>query len=365
MSRVQDLSGLVVSIVAWRSADLTIDCLRSIAAELRRESFETPTRGPDAASAPPEGSDGGAQLPLVVVVDNDSRDGTAERVERAIQDEGWGRWARLVRAPRNGGFAYGNNVAIRAALSERPALRYVQLLNPDTLVRPAAFRILIDFLDSHPGVGIAGGRSEFPDATPQICCFRLPSLLNEFSGYLGLGMVDRLLGRWVTLLGLPSEPMPVGWVSGAHMLIRREVLDTIGLMDEGYFLYFEETDFTLRAHRAGWGCWHVPASRIVHLVGQSSAVTAWAPRPNRLPVYWFDSRRRYFVLNHGRVYAVLTDLAVIFACVLNFTRSWLQRREPQIARDFIGDLLRHGAIRRGEAAVGPQEAARRLHRTAL
>lgn len=357
MNHAQDLSGLAVSIVAWRTADLTIDCLRSIAAELRRDTIEAPAGGPDPGSDPADSGGEAPRLPLVVVVDNASGDGTAERIERAIEDEGWGRWARLVRAPRNGGFAYGNNVAIRAALNERPALQYVHLLNPDTLVRPSAFRILIDFLDAHPDVGIAGGRSEDPDTTPQHCCFRLPSLLSEFSGYLGFGLVGRLLRRWVTSIDPPSEPIPVGWVSGAHMLVRREVLDTIGLMDEGYFLYFEETDFTLRAQCAGWSCWHVPASRIVHLVGQSSGVTIRTARPKRLPAYWFDSRRRYFVLNHGRLYAVLTDVAVILACALNFTRSWLQRREPLIAPSFIGDLLRHGAIRRGEAPRGPRETA--------
>jgi N-acetylglucosaminyl-diphospho-decaprenol L-rhamnosyltransferase len=351
MDRPQDLSGLAIAIVSWRSAGLTIDCLRSIAAELARCSE---VEASASAGSMPSADD---SSPVVVVVDNDSGDRTADEIEHAIESEGWSRWARLVRAPRNGGFAYGNNIAIRAALQERPALKYVHLLNPDTLVRPSAFRILIDFLAAHPEVGIAGGRSEDPDTTAQHCCFRFPTLLGEFSCYLGIGLVDRLLARWVTRIAPPSVPLPVDWLSGAHMLIRREVLDTIGLMDEGYFLYYEETDFTLRARRAGWRCWHVPASRIVHLVGQSSGVTIRTARPRQFPAYWFESRRRYFVLNHGRVYATLTDAGVIVACALHYVRAFVQGREPQIAPEFIKDLLRHGAIRNGRASLRPSEIA--------
>lgn len=356
MDRPQDLSGLAISIVSWRAADLTIDCLRSIAAEVATCALAA-TGERASGSAPTPSAAVAAGLPLVVVVDNASGDDSADRIERAIQGEGWGGWVRFVRAPRNGGFAYGNNIAIRAALQERPGLRYVHLLNPDTLVRPSAFRLLIEFLDSHPDVGIAGGRSEDLDTTPQHCCFRFPTLLAEFSGYLGIGLVDRLLARWVTRIEPPAEPLQVDWLSGAHMLVRREVLDAIGLMDEAYFLYYEETDFTLRARRAGWTCWHIPASRIVHLVGQSSGVTIRSARPKRFPAYWFESRRRYFVLNHGRVYAVLTDLAVIVACALNCARSWLQRREPKIAPSFVEDLLRHGAIRNGRSSERPRETA--------
>jgi GT2 family glycosyltransferase len=115
MDGPQDLSGLAISIVTWRAADLTIDCLRSIAAELEgcatvAASERVPGPGPTPSVAET------ARLPLVVVVDNASGDDNADRIECAMQVEGWGRWARFMRAPRNGGFAYGNNIAIRAAL---------------------------------------------------------------------------------------------------------------------------------------------------------------------------------------------------------------------------------------------------------
>lgn len=325
------MTRLLVSIVAWKGADLTIDCLRSIEPEL--------------ASVP------GTR---VIVVDNASPDGSADRVEQAIATHGWGGWATLMRAPGNDGFAAGNNIAIRAMLAEQTPADYLLLLNPDTIVRPGALRILLDFVAARPTVGIAGGRSEDLDATPQMCCFRFPNAVNEVLGYIGLGVLDRLFHRHLTRLGIPEQPIEVDWVSGAFMLVRKAVIDDIGLMDEAYFLYFEETDFARRAQLAGWRCWHVPQSRVVHLVGQSSGVTVRGRRPDRVPGYWFESRRRYFVLNHGRLYTAMADLLVILAYPLGRLRVLLQRkpnpRPPRYLLDFIG----HSAIfRRDEPRLRP------------
>src|SRR5277367_5597369 len=88
------------------------------------------------------------------------------------------------------------------------------------------------------------------------------------------------------------------WVNGASMMVRREVFDSIGLMDEKFFLYYEETDFCLRALEAGWPTWTVPSSRVVHLEGQSTGATGAIAKRKRVPKYWFDSRRRYFRKHH-------------------------------------------------------------------
>lgn len=311
---------VLVAIVAWKGADLTIDALRSVE--------------PERASMP------GLR---VIVVDNASPDGAADRVEQAIVTHGWQDWATLVRASRNGGFAAGNNLAIRAMLAEPDPPEYLLLLNPDTLVRPGALRLLRDFVAARPAVGLAGGRSEDLDATPQMCCFRFPNLVNEVLGQLGIGFLDRLLHRHLTRMGIPDTPRQVDWVSGAFMLVRKAVIDDIGLMDEGFFLYFEETDFAHRAQRAGWECWHVPESRIVHLVGQSSGVTVRDRAPRRMPGYWFESRRRYFLRHHGRLYTALTDILVVLASPVGRLRHWLQRKPHRQPPHFVGDLLRHSA----------------------
>ena len=293
----------------------------------------------------------------VLIVDNASGDGSDEQIAQAIERHGWGGWARLLRATVNGGFAAGNNVALRAILDLGLDPEFVWLLNPDTIVRPGAINILVDFMRAHPDVGIAGGRSEDPDETPQVCCFPFPTALREFSLYLGVGALARFGDAFRTNVGIPQEPREVGWVSGAHMMIRRAVLDVVGLMDEQYFLYYEETDFTLKAWRNGWRCWHVPDSRIVHLVGQSSGVTVRDSAPRRLPAYWFESRRRYFVGNHGRLYAILTDLGVIAACGLARLRRLVQPTAPATPPHFVADLIRHGALSRHPSDSSPRAIA--------
>ena len=108
-----------------------------------------------------------------------------------------------------------------------------------------------------------------------------------------LGVLSRLLEPCVVAPPVREEQHRADWVSGASMIVlRRSVFDEIGLLDEGYFLYFEETDFCLRARRAGWKCWYVPDSRVVHLVGQSSGLKDDAPVRGPMPRYWFASRSR-------------------------------------------------------------------------
>ena len=102
-------------------------------------------------------------------------------------------------------------------------------------------------------------------------------------------------------------------MAGASLIVRREVFDAVGLLDEGYFMYFEEVDFCLKASRAGWPCWYVPTSRVVHLVGQSSGVTKAGDERKRRPRYWFEARRRYFMTNHGRPKTLAADVAFALA----------------------------------------------------
>src|SRR5262249_20160029 len=117
------------------------------------------------------------------------------------------------------------------------------------------------------------------------------------------------------------------------------VFDAIGLMDDAYFLYFEEVDFCLRARRAGWPCWYVPTSRVVHLVGQSSGVTDTKRPARRVPRYWVESRRRYFQKNHGRVYALFADLAWALGFSLWRLRLWVQRKPDNDPPSFLWDFI--------------------------
>jgi len=309
---------LLVVIVNYRSASLAIDCLESLAPQIDDV--------PDTH---------------VVVTDNASGDGSVEALREAIESRGWSRWAELMPLEHNGGFAYGNNAAIRPALERtNPAPPdFVLLLNPDTVARPGALANLVRFLRDHPDVGIAGSQLEYLDGTQHDSRFRFPSILGEVESGAKLGLVSRLLKNHAAAPPLVPHAHPIDWVAGASMLVRREVFDAIGLLDERYFLYYEEVDFCLRARRAGWPCWYAPQSRVAHIVGQSSGLTNLHEAPRRRPRYWFESRRLYFVKNHGRVYRLLADLA--FA--LSFG-SWRVRRvlqgkpdedPPRLWSDFV------------------------------
>jgi N-acetylglucosaminyl-diphospho-decaprenol L-rhamnosyltransferase len=318
---------LLVVIVNFRTADLTADCLRSLA--------------PEVAAVP--GST------RVVVTDNLSGDDSVARLNTIIHDNGMTTWCTLMPLPRNGGFAYGNNAGIRPYLSpaspdDKPD--YVLLLNPDTVVLPGGLTELIRFMDARPDVGIAGSRLEDPDGTPQVSAFRFHGILSEFEHGLRFGPVSKLLSRWrVAPSPVPTEPCPTDWVSGASLIVRREVFETVGLLDERYFMYYEEVDFCLRARRAGFTCWYVPTSRVVHFVGAASQISDHRKHRRRRPAYWFESRRRYFTQNHGRPYALLADAA--YATAFWRIRRAIQRKPDPDPPQFLTDFLRHSTFGRG------------------
>jgi GT2 family glycosyltransferase len=184
----------------------------------------------------------------------------------------------------------------------------------------------VNFLEAHPRVGIVGSRLEDPDGTPQHSRYRFPGVVSEFEDTIRLGIVSRLLKNRMAVVPIVDHPHSIDWVCGGSMMVRREVFQDVGLLDEGYFMYYEETDFCRAARKAGWESWYVPSSHVVHLVGQTSGVTARDRRPKRTPPYWFASRRRYFVKNHGRVYAALVDLASLFGFSLWRLRRAIQRK---------------------------------------
>ena len=316
----------LVVIVNYRVPHLTIDALASLEPEM------------DALP----GS-------RVVVVDNASGDGSDLKIQAAIDEGGWGEWAHFIPAPDNRGFAAGNNVGIRHGMEwfggDGPDS--VLLLNPDTVVRPGGVRVLVEFLESHPEVGIAGSRLEDPDGTPQASQFRFPGAINQFEGYFAFGPLTRLLERYTSAPPIRDEAHEIEWVSGASMLVRREVIDDIGLLDDDYFLYFEETDFCLRAQRAGWRIWYVPDSHVVHLVGQSSGVTVRHQDRPRRPVYWFDSRLRYYLKNYGALKTMWIDVVSWVGLLLGKVRCVVLRRPPLEPPHFLRDMIANSVFVRG------------------
>ncbi len=310
---------LAVLIVNFRTPRLVEDCLDSLAAEFAGRAGWT-----------------------CWVADGGSQDDSVERLPAHIERRGYS-WARFVDLEHNGGFAYGNNRLIERAFDVSAEQRpdYVLLLNPDTVVRPGAIAALVEFLEANPSAGLAGSRLEDPDGTLQASSFRFPSIAGEFNGQLRFGPVHRLLARWATVAPQPQDaPSRTDWVAGASLMIRAEVLERIGLMDEAYFLYYEETDFCLRAAQAGWTCHYVPSSRVVHLVGQSSGVTHPGDRAKRLPQFWFESRARYLAKHASWLGAKAIDWAALAGFALGRLKRRLAGQSDQDPARFAGDLWR-------------------------
>ena len=189
-----------------------------------------------------------------------------------------------------------------------------------------------------------GSRLENPDGSVQDSTFRFHGLANQLDGALSLGPASSLLRRWALVPPRPDQACRVDWVSGASLMVHRACWEELGGLDEGYFLYYEEVDLCLRAARAGWSCWFEPRSRVIHLVGQATAVDP-SRAVRRLPGYVLDSRRRYFVKNHGRAYAVLD-------------RPGLDRRPPALAAaDAAAGAAGAGGARRAARLPAPRRAA--------
>lgn len=311
---------LAVVVLNYRTADLTIGCLESLVSEVE--------------TLP------GTQ---VYVVDGCSNDGSVEKISAAIADAQWN-WVTFLPLEQNRGYAAGNNAAVRQILAGKTPPDYILLLNPDTIVRPQALATLVEFMDRHPEAGIAGSRLEELDGTPQRSAFRFPTVLSELDDGLRLGIISKLLAPWTVAPPVPEGECQVGWVAGASMIVRRSVWESVGLMDEDYFLYYEEVDFCLAVQRAGWSCWYVPQSRVVHFVGQSSGVTDTKIAPKRRPTYWFDSRRRFFTKNYGWWYAVLAELVWAVSFVLWRVRRVIQRKTDTDPPHLLVDFIRNSVL---------------------
>jgi GT2 family glycosyltransferase len=275
----------------------------------------------------------------IVVVDNDSRDGSFEKMAAAIAAAGWdaGNRVRVVASTQNGGYGAGNNVGIRAGLSDGRQPDYVYILNSDAFPDTGAIRQLVDCLERHPAVGFAGSYIHGPEGEPHTTAFRFPTVWSDFEDAVRIGLISRLLARRRITLPLPITRTPVDWLAGASVMMRRTMLDAMGLFDEAFFLYFVETDLCRRGGTAGWLTVYVPESKVTHLGSVSTGMKTWS----RTPSYWFDSRLRYFVKHHGVVYAAVATAALAAGGAIWRVRRAIQGLPPRDPPHFLRDLLVH------------------------
>ena len=229
----------------------------------------------------------------VIVVDNASTDDSADMVASEFPQ------VTLLKSEKNLGFAGGNNIGLRAA-----AGRFLLLLNSDAYLFPDTLFPTLQAMVDHPQWGILGVKLVGTDEKMQPSARMLPSAWTKFQVISGIASKFPscpFLGGTDYTWWDHSTEKTVGWVPGAFFLIRREVIDTIGLLNEKrYFLYFEEIEFCRLAARAGWPVVFYPHARCIHLGGQSSESTGRVTRSGRQLTYLrIQSELRYYRANYG------------------------------------------------------------------
>lgn len=313
----------------------TSDTPRILVVLLNYRTAEMTLRAAEAAlSAMP------AESTEMVIVDNASGDGSADVLAQAIAERGWseGGRVRLVASPVNGGFGAGNNIGFAAGMSDGSEPDYFYVLNSDAFPDADCLTHLVDFLEATPEAGIVGAHVRGEDDADHTVAFRFPSIAGEFEGAARFGPISRLLHRSIVAPPIPTETCRVDWVVGCSVLLRAKMLQEIGVFDETFFLYFEETDLCRRAHLAGWGCWYLPKARVMHIGSVSTGMKTWA----RVPQFWLDSRRYYYLKNHGQLYAAVAWIARLAGGAIHITRCTLTGKTSQDPPGFYRDLFRFG-----------------------
>lgn len=288
-----------IVVLSWNTRDLLLRCLEAVHRH------------------PPPGEWEG------VVVDNASGDGSAEAVA-----ERFPAWT-LVRNRRNEGYARGNNQGIARTTGD-----LVLLLNSDTVVGEGSLDRLVRELRDHPRLAIAAPQLRNPDGTVQRSCMRFPSLLTAL-----------FFDTWLERL-FPGNPVnaryfyrdfdheqtrEVDQPPGACLLLRREALEEVGLLDEDLFLFFNDVDLCLRLRRAGWGIRFVADARVRHEVGASTR------QFDDFIVTWHRNRLRYYRKHHGAWGEAWVRAMVRFR---GWEESWRIRRDPAHRED-RGAALAH------------------------
>lgn len=272
----------------------------------------------------------------ITIVDNDSVDGSYEMMRTAVALKGWDR-VRVVASGHNGGFGAGNNFGIRLGLPGGGRPDYIYGLNSDAFPDAQAIQRLRQYLELHPKVAFAGSYVHGDDGVAHTSAFRFPSVPGEFENGIKTGFVTKLLSNHVVPMKQPETTCPVDWISGASFMMRQDALDDIGLFDETFFLYFEETDLCLRAQRKGWSVVYVHDSVVKHIGSVSTGMKVW----RRVPGYWYDSRFYYFHKNHGAAYTVAATVALVLGEAIYALRRMVQQKPAITPPHFVRDLLSH------------------------
>lgn len=281
---------LSIIILNYNTRQLTMDCLQSVYASTTSYSYE------------------------VILIDNNSSDDSIAHFERNYPV------ARLIKNSENVGFARANNQGIHIAQG-----RYILLLNSDTVVQSDTFDIMLKFMDEHPKVGSAGCKIVLPDGSLDKACRRgFPTPSASFYYAFGIAKLFPDNPRFNQYqLGYldPDDTYEVDCLMGAFMLVRKEVIGQVGVLDETFFMYGEDIDWCYRIKQAGWQIYYVPQTSIIHYKGASSR-----RKPYKI-IYEFHRAMVLFHRKHYRQkYSVFTNGFVYAGIGIKFLLSLLKNK---------------------------------------
>ena len=244
-----------------------------------------------------------------IVIDNNSADGSPDMVEANFP------WVRLIRSSRNLGFTGGQNHCIAARQAP-----HALLLNSDTIVHKGAIARILEYADNHAEVGIVGPRLLNLDGSIQYSCRRFPNPLAALFRNTPLGKLfpnNRFTRDYLMSDFAHDKIAEVDWVSGAALFARKEFIDKVGLLDEGYFMFSEDVDWCFRCWEAGFKVMYLPDAVITHAIGKSTDKA-----PNRMIGGFHRSMFRFYKKNMApRIHPLWRPFAVFFAGVALLLRA--------------------------------------------
>lgn len=265
---------LSIIIVTWNVADYIVACLASIYRNINsRYEYE------------------------IIIVDSASQDNSVELIQSQYPD------VKLMEKSENIGYTQGNNIGLEQAKG-----KYLILLNPDTEILDNALNKMIDYLETHPDVGMIGPHTYNTDGTTQSTRRKFPTKALAFfeSTWLQQFAPKTMLDNFY-LNDQPNDGIfPVDWVQGSALMLRREVFEQIGGLDTGYVMYFEELDWCKRASAENWKCIYLGSAEIIHHGGKSSEQVNIQKH-----IYFQESKLRYYRKFHGSFFATILRIFLL------------------------------------------------------
>lgn len=300
---------LVISIINFRTTEMTLNCVRSALAD---------TDGLNAQ---------------IVVVDNASGDGSGDAIANWIAAQPDNTPVLLIRSATNSGFSGGHNQTITAVEGH-----YYLLMNSDGLLRQGCCQAILDSAHANPDAGLIAPRIEDQDGVPQHSFFRFASPASELIRGAETGPITRLLHKYDVPLNDEADLAQLEWASFACIALNAKMIAEIGSLDEGYFLYFEDTEYCLRATRAGWSIQPCLDAVAIHYQGGSGPVTELQEARKRMPAYYYASRTRFFYQAYGGFGLLCANLAWYLGRVIAQLRRLAGKPVPRATQYEATDI---------------------------